>query len=322
MSGDILKKKVLKLCADFKQKFDNYLKKFKIKTAKTIRRTKLYYNNLKKNLLKKENRKKYLTITGILIIINLLIINLFVSFAYYYESDSLSIIRSVVGNMYINEYDYVLLVYLEDTDNNGDGNGKYHLTDNIPVLGYNYSGYKCVNNSTLIYDEETKETSVTLDQKDVCSVYFDVVGAMDLNVKVMLEDGIDSNNYVISDRIPSYGYKYSHYECTNNGKLEYNSELHKVKLSTSSKEYCNIYFTKESSDILIKLYVEETYQNGDYVERLNIPSNHLYILNESKSSCTNNNERIDVAISYIDGYINIETGEISHCDIYLDKYEE
>lgn len=318
-----MKKKILKICNDYKDEFLKYMKVFKRKIKKVYKKFLYYYNSLKDKILRKENRKKYLTTTGILIIINLFLINIYISFGYYYEEASLSLIKATVGNMYLQEYDYVLLVYLENTDSTGNGNGKYRLGDEIPTLGYNYSGYKCQNNSTLIYDEETKTTSVTIEQKEVCSVYFDVIGSMDLTVQIMLEESTGSNTYSISERIPAYGYKYSYYECANNGTLEYNSELHTVKLSSATKEFCSIYFTKESSDISVSLYVEETYQMGDYIERLSIPSNVSYVLNDTKSVCTNNNnERVDTNITYIDGYINIESSEIINCSIYLDKENE
>jgi len=323
MSGDILKNKILKIYNDYKDEFLKYMKILKRKTKKSYKKLLYYYKKIKENFLKKENRKKYLTTTGILIIINLLLINIYISFGYYYENASLSLIKATVGNMYLEEYDYVLLVYLENMDSTGNGNGKYRLGDEIPTLGYNYSGYKCQNNSTLIYDEETKTTSVTIEQKEVCSVYFDVIGSMDLSVQIMLEDNPGSNTYIVSERIPAYGYKYSYYECANDGTLEYNSELHTVKLSSSTKEHCSIYFTQEPSDIKVNLYVEETYQMGDYIERISIPSNINYVLNETKSVCiNNNNERTDTDITYEDGYINIESSEIISCSIYLDKENE
>ena len=303
--------------------FLTYKRKFKKKINKIYKKLIINFNLLKERLFRKENRKKYLTTTGILIILNLLLINIYISFGYYYEEASLSLIRATVGNMYLDKYDYVLLVYLENIDINGNGNGKYRLSEEIPSLGYNYSGYKCKNNSVLLYDETTKMTSVTVEQKEVCSIYFDVISSLDLAVSIMLEDTPESNTYSVSDKIPAYGYKYSYYECSNNGKLEYNSELHTVRLSSSSNEYCSIYFTKEKSDISVKLYVEENYLTGDYIERLSIPANISYTLNESKSICTNkNNERIDTEVSYLDGYINIESSEITNCSIYLDKENE
>lgn len=318
-----MKEKILEIYNDYKKDFVKYVKKIKRKIKLVSKKIRFYYSKVKENLLRSENRKKYLTTTGILIIANLLLINIYISFAYYNETASLSLLKAIVGDMYIEGNDYTLLVYQEDTDSTGNGNGKYHLTKNIPAIGYNYSGYKCQNNSTLVFNEETKLASVTMEQKEVCSVYFDVIGKMDLTVKIMLEETVNSNNYILGERIPAFGYKYSHYECQNNGVLEYDSELHKVKLSSSTQEHCSIYFNKDNTDITITLFVEEAYQTGEYIERLNIPSNVVYKLNESKSSCmNNNNERIDTTISYTDGYIDVAVSEIAYCNIYLDINEE
>lgn len=323
MSGDILKKKIIEIYTDYKIEFLKYYKKIKRRFLKQLKKLKYFLLKLKENILKEENRKKYLTITGILIIFNFLILNLYISYSYYHGEQSFSLINTKVGDMYLEEYDYVLLVYLENTDTSGNGNGKYHLSNNIPSIGYTYSGYKCQNNSSLIYDDSTKTTSVTTDQKELCSVYFDIIGSVDLNINVMVEDMVDSDNYILSENIPYYGYKYSHYKCENDSELIYNEELHSVKLSSTTKEYCNIYFKKESSDIEVNLYIEDNYQSGNYINRYEIPTNISYTLNDTKSFCNNvNNERIETTISYENGYINAEVNEKAICDIYLDVADE
>lgn len=316
-------KKIKGIFNEYQKDFFKYYTVVRKKSKKIYRKSKYYFFKLKEDILRQENRKKYLTTTGILIVINLLIINIYASFGYYYDTDSLSLLRTVVGNMYMDKYDYVLLVYLEDTDSTGNGNGKYHLSESVPSIGYNYSGYKCQNDSALVFDKETKIASVNLIQKEICSIYFDAIGKMDLSVKIMLEKEINSNEYTLTDKIPSFGYKYSHYECASNSLLEYNSELHKIKLSSTTQEYCSMYFKKESSDITVNLYIEQNYQTKDYITRQSIPTNTIYVLNEEKSICKkNNNERINTPITYEEGYINIETSEMVNCDIYLDKNEE
>lgn len=308
-------KKIIKIYNDYKKDFITYLTHFKTQLV-------LFFKNLKKQISNIKNRKKYLTLIGILIVINLILINKYISFSYYQDEDRLSILRSVVGDMYLNKYDYVLQIYLEDIDLNGSGNGNYYLTKEIPTFGYIYSGYKCKNDSTLVFDENTSTASVTTSGKESCSLYFDVIGNTDLAVKIMLEDDVNSNSYTISEKIPSYGYQYSHYDCTNNATLEYNSELHSIKVSSSTNEHCSVFFKKVSSDISLNLYVEENYQSEDYIERLSIPSNTVYSLNTNKSNCKNlENERVDTIITYVDGYINIETDKNLVCNIYLDRNE-
>jgi len=287
-----------------------------------LKKLRFYFEIYKNNLLESKNRKKYLIITGALIIVHLLLINLYVSYGYYYDKISFSFIKAVVGNINLEKYDYILLVYTEDMDSAGNGNGTYHLTESIPTNGYNYSGYKCENNSTLLFDESTMVASVTTNQKDVCSIYFDTSGNIDVSVKIMLESDIGSNDYVVSDTIPVYGYVYSHYECDDNSTLEYKSELHSVVLSSNNQDNCTIYFSKQQENIFINLYVEENYQSGEYIEQLSIPSNIIYIINDSKTICTNkNNERIDTKVIYENGYIIIEPSNVATCDIYLDRNE-
>lgn len=268
------------------------------------------------------NKEKSLLIgSGILGVLILLLI--LPSFAIYQNNFEFSFLANVVGDMYANENDYTLLIYTEEVGDTGEGSGIYNLVESIPSFGYTYSGYTCKNGSTLMYDDVAKTTSVTLDKKEVCSIYFDLTIVADITLKVMLEDEVDSNSYTLGNNIPYYGYKYSHYECDNNSSLTYNSELHKVNIASSGKDYCRIYFQKEEADIEVRLFVEGTYQTGDYIERLNIPANKSYVINEIESSCVNsNNERIETEIGYVDGYIEITTTEKSYCNVYMDLANE
>ena len=270
----------------------------------------------------KNNKEKSLFIgSGILGIFILLLI--LPSFAIYQNNFEFSFLANVVGDMYANDNDYTLLIYTEEVGDTGEGSGIYNLVEAIPTFGYAYSGYTCKNGSTLIYDEVTKTTSVTLDQREVCSIYFDLTIVADITLKVMLEDSVDSNTYNLGNNIPYFGYKYSHYECDNNSTLTYNSELHKVKIASTGKDYCRIYFQKEEADIEVRLFVEGTYQNKDYIERVNIPANKTYLINEEESFCTNSdNERIETEIGYVDGYIEITTTEKAYCNVYLDLANE
>lgn len=270
----------------------------------------------------KNNKYKSMAIgSGVIAIIVLLLI--LPSFAIYQNNFEFSFLSNVVGDMYINDTDYTLLVYTEKVGDTGEGSGTYNLVESIPTFGYTYSGYKCKNGSTLIYDDDTKTTSITLNQKEVCFIYFDLTIEADITLKVMLEEYYDSKTYVISNNIPYYGYKYSHYECDNNSVLTYDSKLHKANIASTGKDYCKIYFKKENVDIEVKLLVEETYQTGNYIEKLTIPVNNTYLINETQSYCTNNNnERIETKIDYVDGYVEITTTEKAYCNVYLDLENE
>ena len=128
-------------------------------------------NILKEYIFSAENRKRNLVTLGVFIILNLLIMNLYFSNAYYFVEASYPLIHAKVGNIYSLDYDYVFFIYLQDEIDSS----RYNLAGDIPLVGYSYSGYSCNNNSVLIYDDILKTTSVDLDKKDVCSVYFDVI---------------------------------------------------------------------------------------------------------------------------------------------------
>ena len=260
-------------------------------------------------------RKNYAIYASVLLVITLLFANLFISFAYYTNEAEFILIRAKVSEKYASNYDYTLQVYLENAANDG----QYHLGKQIPAFGYTYSGYKCQNKSTLVYNEAMKSTSVDLAQQDVCSIYFDLKAAVDLVINVKLEENAGSNTYKDGKQIPVYGYQYSHYDCDNGGELTYNSSLHSVSLTSSGKNSCNLYFKKAKADVTMRLFVENTAGQGDYIERLTIPANRTYHLNSLKTSCQNaNGGRVDKDIYYRNGYIETSSEEIVSCKIYLD----
>lgn len=268
-----------------------------------------------------QKRKKYLSILLLLVIVNLLIINILNTYSYYADNIGFPLIHAKVGNLYFEDYDYVLLIYLENENNKGEGSGEYHLVDDIPTYGYNYSGYKCNNNSTIIYNEDTKTTAVNLKNKDICSVYFNLAAGSDFAFKVMLEDKVDSNQYVLSNNIPAYGYEYSHYECPNGSSLLYDGDLHKVTMAGDKKDYCSIYFKKKNEDIITNVYVGNN-GNKTFSKVSIIPPNVRYTLNNEKSYCLNKkNERNTEGITYTNGNVTITTNEVVECNVYLDKNE-
>ena len=124
--------------------------------------------------LKKYNRLYALIILGFFIIVNIILLTKYVSFAYYHSNSEFKLINARVGNLYLEEYDYVQLIYLEEKDELGNGLNKYYLVDEIPVNGYIFSKYKCDNDSILLFDNKTNTVSVTTGIKDSCSIYMDV----------------------------------------------------------------------------------------------------------------------------------------------------
>lgn len=340
-----MKEKIKEFLNDYYIDLERYYKKVRKIIKKPFRLLKYHWNNPKSEIAKKiipyikgfylklsdivENvfltskyRKRNLIVTGSLIIVCLFLLVLYPSFAYYQNDYEFKLIGGVVGDMYANQFDYSLLIYVEEPNSLGDGSGTYNLTSEIPSFNYVYSGYKCNNNSTLNYDETTTLASVTINQKEICSLYFDLINTADISVQIMVEDSIGSNSYKLSNFIPYFGYKYSHYECDNNSNLTYNNELHKISVETSSKEHCQVYFKKEEADIEVRLFIEQNYGLKNYIERFSIPSNKEYVINDNSVCFNENNERIETDISYTDGYVEVNPLGVSYCQVYLDLKNE
>ncbi len=321
-----MKEKILSIYEEYKQDGKRIKRKLKRKYKKFKQEMQEYYlvlkEKIKNDLKNPKTRRKYIAITSFLLILNLLIVSIFSSYSYYNNAISFPLVKAQVGNIFLEDYDYVLFVYLENANEKGEGSNTYHLADELPVSGYTYSGYKCQNGSTLNFDEQTLTTSVTITEKEFCSIYFDIGNNLDLTVNIMLEDKAGSDTYTLSSKLPAFGYLYSHSECTNGGEVTYDSERHKLHLETNQMDYCKAYFKKVKSDISLRLYVENTYGKGDYVERNAIPMGPTYSLNTQKSYCNNvNNERMDNSITYEDGYIMTTAKEIISCSAYLNRNE-
>ena len=114
----------------------------------------------------KNNRRKAILV--MIAFVSVLIVNIFTSYSYYHDENAVSIVHSQVGAI-LGDNDIVLLIYTE----NG---GVYRLTNSIPTEGYTFASYHCANESPLFYDDTTKKTTVITEEKEICSVYFDISG--------------------------------------------------------------------------------------------------------------------------------------------------
>lgn len=320
MSGDILKEKVKEIIRDYQNDFKKFVGLVKYKLRYIKKHYQEIWEKIKDSFKDSRVRTKYLTIASVFVLA-LILANIYSSYGYYEDKVTIPIVQAKVGNMYITDYDYTLLVYLENPNKSTD-NIDYRLVSDVPITGYSYSGYTCDKDSKLFFNEDNFNASTTLEHKDVCSLYFDLVTDLDLTINIMLEDDIASDTYTVGKRIPAFGYKYDHYECSHNSELTYDSNLHKVSLSSSGKDYCSMYFKKEAADIKLNLLVENTFNMGDYINRLSIPANIKYHVNTERSSCTDkNNERLETNISYNEGYLEFATDKITACKVYLDRDE-
>ena len=278
------------------------------------------YEQIKEYLLCAKNRKKNLTFIAVAITINLFLL-IASSNAYYRTEGGLVLLHGIIGDLNTNNNDFVLKIFLEKDEVNLTK--EYKLSNNVPEYGYNYSRYSCKNNSILSYDNNLKRINVDFDTKEICEVYFDLESHADVIININLEKDVNSNDYEKSEIVPYYGYSYDRFECTNNGNLEYNNNLHTFSVNTFQKDYCNIYFKKNNTDINVDLYVEDNLNSNNYNKLNSIPSNVLYTINDNKSVCKNNdNNIIDSNITYVNGQINIATNSISNCSVYLDVSNE
>ena len=310
---------------EYGKKITNYLSEVYIGFKQLIfiikEKLEKFVNITKDYIFNSRYRRRNLIATLILLIVNVICLITFNSTLAIFKNDfEYSIFGGVIGNRLSNDTDYSLLVYIEGTNELGEANQVYRLAEKIPEKGYTYTRYECLNDSVLVYNEESLSTSVSLSQKDVCSVYFDLTNKADLMLKIMLEDKVNSNTYVEGDAFPYYGYQYSHYECVNGSTLTIDPLLHNINVSTLTQEYCSVYFKKTNDSLDINLYVEDN--TGNYNLIKTIPQNITYNINEEKSVCMNKlDERVDMTVSY-DGFINVDSPNATKCDIYLDIASE
>lgn len=210
----------------------------------TINYLKNIYYKIKKYLLSSENRRKNLTTILLLIVFHLFLL-ITSSNAYYNNVSGIPMLHAVVGDFDIQKYDYVLKIYIQDANNNE--NKSYHLVDNIPNYNYKYSSYNCKNNSLLTYDEINKVTSVSIEEKEVCSIYFDLENEADIIMNINVENNIDSNTYTRVDNIPDNNYelninKSNCVDSENNVKnldISYSNGV--INVNTDTKTFCEIY---------------------------------------------------------------------------------
>lgn len=158
--------------------------------------------------------------------------------------------------------DIDVFVYVEDE--NGVINGieeyselKYKLSDNIPAYGYIYSEkYTCDNmeNTTLVYNSETKKINVSTSTKNKCYVYFNKVGNADIIVNTYVQDTFGSDAYTLVNYIPAnkiYVLNETKSLCTPviptdaAGTVTYVDGY--INVEANSKQVCDVYLDLESN---------------------------------------------------------------------------
>lgn len=267
----------------------------------------------------------------LIIVFSLLLISgIQISYAFYNSSSAISILANKIGDFDTGDGDVNIMIYRENDE------GKFIRSYGVPAIGYVYNStltsctITCDTNASSAchysYDAESKEISLTSDQKVTCKFYFEKETESDINVYILKEDtngtyNYNSKTYSLVNGVPAYGYEFDSYTCDNSATLVYNSELKKFDVETTGKNTCYAYFNSVgSADIIANVYVQSSAGSTVYNEVSYIPANQLYVLSTSRTSqCYDDSATVlNTTINYTDGYIVIDAVQKQTCDIYLD----
>ncbi len=237
-------------------------------------------------------QKHKILLISILVVFLFACIGIFITYAYYQVSDITPIIGGSTGKI----ADLEVRIMAEERDTNGNGLGSYALYPYIPQAGYAYNEAKsyCTNGSSISYDANNYQASITATSHDVCYLYFDSTANLDLTLNVYAQN-IDSDGYGIENdytklettALPSIGYvlNVDKSSCENGSDLSYNAEENMFTIEANGKDVCTAYMDAIDVDIQVKLYIQAKAGSGTYYESDSIPTNNYYELG-SKSACT------------------------------------
>lgn len=289
-------------------------------------------NTVKKNITNKKNMC-VLTVLSLLIVI--LIVGIKFVYAYYQVGSSSIFLATRIGDFDLGDGDINMMIYRENNE------GDFVRVHSVPAAYYvfndeltsctvpcNDSAGNCEYN----FNNSTRKFDLSSNQKVTCKFYFEKQSSSDVNVYIYTEDefgthSYNTKNYLLSNNIPAYGYEYSgNYVCVSecgdptDAVVTYNSETKKFNVSTTTKTNCFVYFNETgNSDVRVNTYVQDEYGSSAYTLVNYIPKNKIYVLNESKSSCTSIvTDGSAGTISYNDGYIEVDANSAQTCNVYLD----
>ena len=254
------------------------------------------------------------------------------TYAYYNNSTSTSLIRSLIGNFYMGDGDVNIIVFKEDSE------GEYVKSYAVPAYGFELSNVSCTvqacettnsnANCYYTYNAQNNIISITSNQKVSCNFYFDEITTSDINILIYIENILTSTNpktYKLANEIPAYGYVFSSASCENGVIPTYNANTRTFNIATSEKTNCSAYFDTLGvglSDITAHIYVESEYGSAVYTEVQSIPANKIYQISTDLnhiSTCVKESDgTASSAPTYVDGYINISATEAVTCTVYLD----
>ena len=217
-------------------------------------------------------------------------------------------------------YNVVLSIFMEDVLGEIVKDGvTYSKVDELPSTDFVLDSYSCKNgtNSRITYNRETGEIETEVDSDNECDVYFKI-STNKVDIVLMQESNTGEAGYTTGKSytkvtsIPTSGYKYIGYICSNNYiSLEYKNNDFEVKGVPAKYTVCKAYFNKLSGNADISYYLQR--EDGSYESVSSIPELG-YIYNKDKSSCKNNS-----SISVNNNIVTINTTSQDECNVYFDR---
>lgn len=128
-----------------------------------------------------------------------------------------------------------------DTDN-------YQKMANIPIYGYKYDHYDCVNNSEIIYDDVNERFQLNSTQKDTCNIYYKKLNNLHVNVYIRKNNTLE----LITSLPKTKSYQLSTgSECRVNYKpvssnISFNNK--KITIDTDVNASCDVYLEEVPSE--------------------------------------------------------------------------
>ena len=141
--------------------------------------------------------------------------------------------------------------------------------------------------------------------------------------KYDLDPGDVIRTYRNVDNIPAFGFSYSGYDCANGSTIEIDPETGKVKVASSQKDICYVYYdgTLQNADIIVNVFTQKVV-GGEYIKVNSVPTSKKYKINTDRSLCKRQDETqslSDIKPTYASGFVELpETNEKLICDAYLD----
>lgn len=202
-------------------------------------------NNLKDFIIKNK-----LGITVLVVLLIILGITVYITFAFYTDSDTTNLISGSVG--YFENPDLGINFMVEDRDVYGDGTNTYTSFWVAPSTGYTYNSSTsyCTNGATFTKSDDDTFT-IESDGKTKCYFYYDAIDLesdADVKIIVMRDSGTEEGFIVASDYSMQglynlgLGYNSELSSCTNGANISYDAILKEINVASSETTVCTVYF--------------------------------------------------------------------------------